>query len=356
MSAIIISLLLVYCHGFTITMSNKMGTNWNNLQFSVKESARKWFINRATKKGIPWNSLYDKNVALQEEIVKRMEQKEDKSISYPNYFIRPFHGYDDGNMNWRAVHEAEAATLSIAAGYWENIDPYITQEWMRTNITKNIKDYYENIQTTLPKKILDVGCSIGISTEFLYRDFHNISSIDGIDLSPYFIALADYRAEDKKLKIDYTHGNAENTPYFENTYNLIVCNFIFHELPEKAANDIMNELYRILSYDGVLAIVDMDPKHLDKTLNNNIFRKWAFESTEPHIYNYYLRDTKNMLSKCGFQSIEKRRNDPLNSVWLGVKRHDYSPLKIKTFPNVKKIEKTNNDNKNIINIKQLIST
>ena len=55
-----------------------------------------------------------KNLALQDEIVKRMEEKEDKSISYPNYFIRPFHGYDDGNMNWRAVHEAEAATLSKA--------------------------------------------------------------------------------------------------------------------------------------------------------------------------------------------------------------------------------------------------
>ena len=351
---VVVYLLFISCHGLHIKMSNRMNTNWSSLQFSVKENARKWFISRATKKGIPWNSLYKKNVALQDEIVKRMEQKEDKSISYPNYFIRPFHGYDDGNMNWRAVHEAEAATLSIAAGYWENVDPYITQEWMRSNITKNIKSYFDDIHTTLPKKILDVGCSIGISTEFLYRDFRDISSVDGIDLSPYFIALADYRAENQKLKIDYTHGNAENTPYIENTYNLIVCNFVFHELPEQAASDIMDELYRILAYDGVLVIVDMDPKHLDKTLNNNIFRKWAFESTEPHIYNYYLRDTKNMMAKCGLRSIEKRRNDPLNSLWMGVKRHDYSPLKLKAFQNTKKIEKKN-DEDNIINMKQLMA-
>ena len=329
---VVVYLLFISCHGLNLKMTNRMNTNWSSLQFSVKENARKWFISRATKKGIPWNSLYKKNVALQDEIVKRMEQKEDKSISYPNYFIRPFHGYDDGNMNWRAVHEAEAATLSIAAGYWENVDPYITQEWMRSNITKNIKNYFDDIHTTLPKKILDVGCSIGISTEFLYRDFHTSSSVDGIDLSPYFIALADYRAEDQKLKIDYTHGNAEDTPYLENTYNLIVCNFVFHELPEEAAIDIMDELYRILAYDGVLVIVDMDPKHLDKTLNNNIFFLFSFESTEPHIYNYYLRDTKNMMAKCGLRSIEKRRNDPLNSLWMGVKRHDYSPLKLKAFP------------------------
>ena len=341
---------IVTCQGFTLKMSNKMDTNWNNLQFSVKERARKWFISRATKKGIPWNPLYDKNVALQDEIVKRMEAKENKDISYPDYFMRPFHGYDDGNMNWRAVYEAEAATLSIAAGYWDNVDPYITQEWMRTNITENIKNYFHEVQTTLPEHILDVGCSIGISTEFLYRDFKNFKNIDGIDLSPYFIALADYRAQDQKLEIDYTHGNAENTPYLENSYNLIVCNFVFHELPEQAANDIINELYRILAYDGVLAIVDMDPAHLDKTLNNNIFRKWAFESTEPHIYNYYLRNTLSMMKNCGLKSLEKKRNDPLNSVWLGVKRHDYSPIKVKT--NLKKKGLKNDDN-DLINTQQL---
>ena len=62
-----------------------------------------------------------------------------------------------------------------------------------------------------------------------------------------------------------------------------------------------------------------------------------------------------MLSKCGFQSIEKRRNDPLNSVWLGVKRHDYAPLKLKAFPNRRKVKKTQEDNNNIINMKQLIT-
>ena len=32
-----------------------------------------------------------------------------------------------------------------------------------------------------------------------------------------------------------------------------------------------------------IAIIDLDPNRLLEGLNNNFFRKWAFEVTEPHI-------------------------------------------------------------------------
>ena len=50
-----------------------------------------------------------------------------------------------------------------------------------------------------------------------------------------------------------------------------------------------------------------------------MFRKWAFEVTEPHIYNYYKRDTIKMLREAGFVNIRKNSNDPLNSIWFGTK-------------------------------------
>ena len=79
-------------------------------------------------------------------------------------------------------------------------------------------------------------------------------------------------------------------------------------------------LYRLLKNNGLLVIMDMDPKNLDKQLNNNPFRKWAFESTEPHIYDYYLRDTTKMMENAGLQCIQKFKNDPLNSLWMGTKQ------------------------------------
>jgi len=59
-------------------------------------------------------------------------------------------------------------------------------------------------------------------------------------ISPYFIGVAKHRANKNKLNIDYIHGLAENTPYVENQFDMITCNFMFHELPEKAANEILS--------------------------------------------------------------------------------------------------------------------
>ena len=317
--------LLISSNCFTLIMNNMpKNTNWNTFQFTLKERARNWFINNAEKKGIPWNSItkiYKNDIDV---IKSNKYMKENKNIEYPKYFLKPFHGYDDGNMNWMAAIETPAATLGIASDYWKYIDPYTAQDWMRNNITKNIIEYiqdYNNIYNYSPMKALDVGCSVGISTEYLQQSFQK-TKFYGIDLSPYFISVAKYRADQKKMSIEYQHENAEKTSFSSKFFDLIICNFVYHELPEKAAKDILHELYRLLSNNGVLAIVDMDPKHLKTKLDNNIFRKWAFESTEPHIYDYYLRNTTEMMKNAQFKNIVKMKNDPLNSIWLGVKRSD----------------------------------
>ena len=66
-------------------------------------------------------------------------------MKYPDYYLKPFHGYNEGNMLWRAAYEAESATLSIAAGYWDKVDPITSQEWMRQNITNNINYYIKEL-------------------------------------------------------------------------------------------------------------------------------------------------------------------------------------------------------------------
>ena len=308
---------------FQLFMNIPKNTQWKSLQFTLKERARNWFINNAVKKGIPWNELtsnYKKNYAK----IDSFKYFKEKKLKYPDYYLMPFHGYDEGNMNWDAANEAESATLSIAAGYWKNMDPYVAQEWMRQNITENIMTYIEDINGLYefsPNKILDIGCSIGISTEYMLKAFPK-SKMFGIDLSPYFIGVASYRSQEKDLDIQYFHENAENSSFTNDFFDIIVCNFLLHELPEDAAKNILNEAYRMLSENGILAIIDMDPDYLDKQLDNNLFRKWAFEATEPHIYNYYKRNMSKMIHNSGFKRIRKMKNDPLNSIWLGVKRNE----------------------------------
>ena len=64
-----------------------------------------------------------------------------------------------------------------------------------------------------PKKALDIGCSIGISTEYLQDAFPKETKIYGLDLSPYFLGVADYRACQQNRNIQYIHANAEKTNF-----------------------------------------------------------------------------------------------------------------------------------------------
>ena len=61
------------------------------------------------RSGIPWNELYQENVNNYDIIQQCKERIEDKNIKYPEYYLKPFHGYDAGNMNWKAAQEAEAS-------------------------------------------------------------------------------------------------------------------------------------------------------------------------------------------------------------------------------------------------------
>lgn len=314
----------------TAINDDKVPPMWNLVSTPLKEQARKWFINRAIIKGVDWERLteYYKLPSNFEELQQMKSRIENCSIIYPEYFLKPFHGYDAGNMNWLAAQENEAASLSMCVNYWKGVCAMDSERWVRHNVSSNIKTYIrEHPPQTTVESILDVGCSGGISTEYLKRGFPQVSNIYGLDLSPYFLSVGAFRSETQETNIEYIHANAEQTPFAENTFDLIVCNFLFHEVPPNATQTILDEMNRILSPGGVLAIVDIDPKMLKGDALLSQFRKWAFEVTEPHIYNYYDSNMSENLVKRGFIDVVKMPNDPINAVWLGRKKSytiDYS--------------------------------
>jgi len=301
------------------TTSNCQMNMWNSIDKNFKNIARKWFISRAEKAGIDWYHLVEKNKMDFNYLKYIFNNVENKNIIYPDYYKKPFHGYDDGNLNWDAALEGDAATLSIAVNYWKNNDPHESEKWLRNNITENINSYYKKHNVSEIKDILDVGCSVGVSSEYLYNSYKNVNSITGIDLSPYFLSISILKAIQKNLPINYYHKMAESTKFEDCSYDFIVCNFLLHEVPYESSKLIINELYRILKPGGVLAIVDLDPKNVKNKLIVSEFRKWAFEVTEPHISEYYKTDLSELLKNNNFENVEKVTNDPVNSIWFGHK-------------------------------------
>lgn len=302
---------------FIMKDSNLPSNIWNDLSKNFKNIARNWFISRAEKKGIDWNYMVKQNKLDMNKLEYIFSYKENKNIIYPSYYTLPFHGYDNGNLNWNAALEGEAATLSMAVNYWKDIDPITTEEWLRFNITQNIKEYLKNNNLKKIDNILDVGCSVGISTEYILREFKDCKNMYGLDLSPYFISMATLRANKMNLPIKYYHCNAELTNLEKNNFDLIICNFILHEVPLEPTRNILNELKSLLKPNGVIAIIDLNPDRVQNNLIVSNFRKWAFEVTEPHIYQYYKTNMTEELFNIGLNNIYKIDNDPMNSIWIG---------------------------------------
>ena len=220
-------------------------------------------------------------------------------------------------MNWLAGHENEASTISMSSSYFKDIPPEESSLILRKKFVDSITDY--NLNKKNIANVLDIGCSIGISTEYIKKLLPYTINIDGLDLSPYFISIAEFNSQRKNLDINYIHANAENTNLEYNSYDLICSSFMFHEVPPHARNNILEEINKLLAPGGTVAILDLDPYKLKEILKKDNWRKIAFESTEPHIYTYYDCDMVKELENNKFSNIKKKDNDRFNSVWIATK-------------------------------------
>ena len=134
-------------------------------------------------------------------------------MPYPDYYTQPFHAYDQGNLNFDAAYECESATMSMALRVWpkEELTAEAAQQRLRSSFLDTVSSYIGNRK---PRKCLDVGCSVGISSFYL-ADKWPEAAITGIDLSPHFLSVAMQRQKtlsDKYDHISWCHGNMESPP------------------------------------------------------------------------------------------------------------------------------------------------
>ena len=280
----------------------------------MKQQARRVLIDTAEKNGIPWRKAAADWAAsgVQENLVAIA----DPAIVYPAYYQVPFHAYEHGNLCWQAAFEAESATYAMALRIWKS--EALTWETAQERLRSSFHQVLAATITTPIQDMLDMGCSVGLSTLALhhyYQQRHPVRTM-GLDLSPYMLAVAQQR--DRAQAITWLHARAENTGLSSATFDLITLQFVIHELPQAAAREIFGEVWRLLRPGGWLAIVDNNPKSpVIQNLPPVLFT--LMKSTEPWTDEYYTFDLEAALQQMGFESIKTVASDPRHRTIVGCK-------------------------------------
>lgn len=107
----------------------------------IKPAAKKWIMFLADQKGIPWTKRVDQfqqEIEILEDIKKSTE---DLNLVYPDYYLKPFHAYKDGNLSWLAAFEVESAfeVLCLRAAPDECKDLLEARDHVSNGITNAIQ-------------------------------------------------------------------------------------------------------------------------------------------------------------------------------------------------------------------------
>ncbi|VFQ88002.1 unnamed protein product [Cuscuta campestris] len=277
----------------------------------LKLGARQVFISTAEKNNIPWREMA-KGI-LESDVYKEMEIIENQSIQYPDYYVSPFHAYDEGNLSWLAAAEAEPATMSMElraipnAKSLDEASQIVRGNWLDT-IEKHHEKYSGGVEIG---DILDIGCSIGVSTRYL-SDRYPSANVSGLDLSPYFLSVAQFKEQSRasKLKpIHWIHANAEDTGLPSQSFDLVSISYVFHECPERAIRNVVKESFRLLRPGGTFSVTDNSPKSKKlQELPPVLFT--LMKSTEPFLDEYYLTDMEGVMRETGFVNVNSILTDP----------------------------------------------
>ena len=277
--------------------------------------ARQLIIRTAERNGIPWRQ---RRAELQAAAAPLLAQSTAAEVDTPGYYFARFHAYEQGNLCWQAAAEAEQATDAMALRVWpnENLSPDQAQTRLRDAIHAAV----EPLLSGPLHQVLDLGCSVGVSTQALAawlrqradRQGEAPPRVMGLDLSPEMLAVA--RVRDRNGAVtEWRHGAAEHTGLPNGSVDLISVQFVCHELPQAATRDVLAEAFRVLRPGGALVMVDQDPA-------SSVLQRLPapvatlLKSTEPYIEQYFALDMEAALRDAGFHALQVSACDPRHRV------------------------------------------
>jgi ubiquinone/menaquinone biosynthesis C-methylase UbiE len=109
-----------------------------------------------------------------------------------------------------------------------------------------------------PKKILDLGCTIGHNTGS-WKDQFPEAEVHGIDVAAPCLRYAHARAQAQGREIHFHQMNAEQLDFPDASFDVVFSSMFLHEVPKKGIEKIIAEAYRVLKPGGLMLHMELPP-------------------------------------------------------------------------------------------------
>jgi SAM-dependent methyltransferase len=163
------------------------------------------------------------------------------------------------------------------------------------NLIAWIKRQYPDLR---PKRILDMGCTVGHSTLPYAQAFGDEVEVHAIDVAAPCLRYGHARAVAMGRRVFFSQQNAEHTNFADGSFDLVVSHLLMHETSRVALHNIFAETRRLLAPGGVMAHSDgIRPKDL----YSKYYAEWmAHFNNEPYLGSVQDVDFTALCGNVGF--------------------------------------------------------
>ncbi len=239
------------------------------------------------------------------DIPKNIDKK-----NYPDYYLQNFHHQTDGYLS---DHSAELYDLQVEILFNGTADSM--RRRVIAPLQRGLKRF--NKRSTGSLRVLDIATGTGNTIKQIKSAIPDIELI-GLDLSEAYLREANRSLNNNnKLLVQLIKGNAEKLPFADGSIQGVTCVYLFHELPQKARQNVLKECWRVIEEGGILILADSiqlsDSPKFKPVLEN--FQK-VFH--EPYYRDYLNDDIEKRLKDAGFQAITAESHF-MTRVWKATK-------------------------------------
>ena len=152
------------------------------------------------------------------------------------------------------------------------------------------------------KKVVDLGCGWGGSTQHYYADHPEID-VTGVELSAPCLRVAALRAAELQAQnVHFKQADAADTGLPEGENDIVTSTMVLHEMPPSHIKALFKESHRLLAPGG-LSI------HLDFLMRDDPFREWVHNghsarNNEPFMVPLNAMDIAEAHRAAGFDDVE----------------------------------------------------